>query len=242
MKSTLLIILLGTIFSSFSQPFTLPKLPFSYQEYAPYIDAQTMEIHLTKHHQAYVNNLNKAIKDTRFAGMGLEDLLMELRLEDGEAIRNNAGGHYNHSLFWNVLAPPAKQGKAQDRFLTAVQQDFGNLDSLKKEMNKAAMTRFGSGWSWLIVTPKGSLSVVSTPNQDNPLMNLGADRGIPILGIDVWEHAYYLNYLNRRADYLTAVWSLVDWSKVSENFDNAKANETRLMKLVSTKKGKKRKQ
>ncbi len=242
MKSTLLIILLGTIFSSFSQPFTLPKLPFSYQEYAPYIDAQTMEIHLTKHHQAYVNNLNKAIKDTRFAGMGLEDLLMELRLEDGEAIRNNAGGHYNHSLFWNVLAPPAKQGKAQDRFLTAVQQDFGNLDSLKKEMNKAAMTRFGSGWSWLIVTPKGSLSVVSTPNQDNPLMNLGADRGIPILGIDVWEHAYYLNYQNRRADYLTAVWSLVDWSKVSENFDNAKANETRLMKLVSTKKGKKRKQ
>ncbi len=242
MKSTLLIILLGTIFSSFSQPFTMPKLPFSYQEYAPYIDAQTMEIHLTKHHQAYVNNLNKAIKDTRFAGMGLEDLLMELRLEDGEAIRNNAGGHYNHSLFWNVLAPPAKQGKAQDRFLTAVQQDFGNLDSLKKEMNKAAMTRFGSGWSWLIVTPKGSLSVVSTPNQDNPLMNLGADRGIPILGIDVWEHAYYLNYQNRRADYLTAVWSLVDWSKVSENFDNAKANETRLMKLVSTKKGKKRKQ
>ncbi len=242
MKSTLLIILLGTIFSSFSQPFTLPKLPFSYQEYAPYIDAQTMEIHLTKHHQAYVNNLNKAIKDTRFAGMGLEDLLMELRLEDGEAIRNNAGGHYNHSLFWNVLAPPAKQGKAQDRFLTAVQQNFGNLDSLKKEMNKAAMTRFGSGWSWLIVTPKGSLSVVSTPNQDNPLMNLGADRGIPILGIDVWEHAYYLNYQNRRADYLTAVWSLVDWSKVSENFDNAKANETRLMKLVSTKKGKKRKQ
>jgi superoxide dismutase, Fe-Mn family len=242
MKSTLLIILLGTIFSSFSQPFTLPKLPFSYQEYAPYIDAQTMEIHLTKHHQAYVNNLNKAIKDTRFAGMGLEDLLMELRLEDGEAIRNNAGGHYNHSLFWNVLAPPAKQGKAQDRFLTAVQQDFGNLDSLKKEMNKAAMTRFGSGWSWLIVTPKGSLSVVSTPNQDNPLMNLGADRGIPILGIDVWEHAYYLNYQNRRADYLTAVWSLVDWSKVSENFDNAKANETRLMKLVSTKKGNKRKQ
>ncbi|MFN4911154.1 MAG: superoxide dismutase [Flavobacteriales bacterium] len=242
MKSTLLIILLGTIFSSFSQPFTLPKLPFSYQEYAPYIDAQTMEIHLTKHHQAYVNNLNKAIKDTRFAGMGLEELLMELRLEDGEVIRNNAGGHYNHSLFWNVLAPPAKQGKAQDRFLTAVQQDFGNLDSLKKEMNKAAMTRFGSGWSWLIVTPKGSLSVVSTPNQDNPLMNLGADRGIPILGIDVWEHAYYLNYQNRRADYLTAVWSLVDWSKVSENFDNAKANETRLMKLVSTKKGKKRKQ
>jgi len=242
MKSTLLIILLGTIFSGFSQPFTLPKLTFSYQEYAPYIDAQTMEIHLTKHHQAYVNNLNKAIKDTRFAGMGLEDLLMELRLEDGEAIRNNAGGHYNHSLFWNVLAPPAKQGKAQDRFLTAVQQDFGNLDSLKKEMNKAAMTRFGSGWSWLIVTPKGSLSVVSTPNQDNPLMNLGADRGIPILGIDVWEHAYYLNYQNRRADYLTAVWSLVDWSKVSENFDNAKANETRLMKLVSTKKGKKRKQ
>lgn len=242
MKSTLLIILLGTIFSSFSQPFTLPKLPFSYQEYAPYIDAQTMEIHLTKHHQAYVNNLNKAIKDTRFAGMGLEELLMELRLEDGEAIRNNAGGHYNHSLFWNVLAPPAKQGKAQDRFLTAVQQDFGNLDSLKKEMNKAAMTRFGSGWSWLIVTPKGSLSVVSTPNQDNPLMNLGDDRGIPILGIDVWEHAYYLNYQNRRADYLTAVWSLVDWSKVSENFDNAKANETRLMKLVSTKNGKKRKQ
>ena len=242
MKSTLLIILLGTIFSGFSQPYTLPKLPFSYQEYAPYIDAQTMEIHLTKHHQAYVNNLNKAIKDTRFTGMGLEDLLMELRLEDGEAIRNNAGGQYNHSLFWNVLAPPAKQGKAQDRFLTAVQQDFGNLDSLKKEMNKAAMTRFGSGWSWLIVTPKGSLSVVSTPNQDNPLMNLGADRGIPILGIDVWEHAYYLNYQNRRADYLTAVWSLVDWSKVSENFDNAKANETRLMKLVSTKKGKKRKQ
>ena len=242
MKSTLLIILLGTIFSGFSQPYTLPKLPFSYQEYAPYIDAQTMEIHLTKHHQAYVNNLNKAIKDTRFAGMGLEELLMELRLEDGEAIRNNAGGHYNHSLFWNVLAPPAKQGKAQDRFLTAVQQDFGNLDSLKKEMNKAAMTRFGSGWSWLIVTPKGSLSVVSTPNQDNPLMNLGDDRGIPILGIDVWEHAYYLNYQNRRADYLTAVWSLVDWSKVSENFDNAKANETRLMKLVSTKKGNKRKQ
>ncbi|MFM7566377.1 MAG: superoxide dismutase [Flavobacteriales bacterium] len=224
----------------FAQPFVLPNLPYAYQAYAPYIDAQTMEIHLTKHHQAYVNNLNKAIKGTRFEQMELVEILVQLRPEDGEVIRNNAGGHYNHSLFWDVLAPTSMQGNIKEELLSSIQGSFGNMDSLKKEINKAAMSRFGSGWAWLILTPQMKLAVVSTANQDNPLMPCSEKRGIPILGIDVWEHAYYLNYQNRRADYLTAVWSLIDWSNVSEKYTSALTQVKNLVPISAEKKAKKK--
>lgn len=240
MRLILSLIIISLLQGGFAQSFVLPKLPYAYEDYSPYIDAQTMEIHLTKHHQAYVNNLNKAIKGSPFETMEIEDILIQIRIEDGELIRNNAGGHYNHSLFWDILAPPSKQGAPGQEMLSAIKQNYGSIDSLKKEMNKAGMSRFGSGWAWLMVTPSGTLAVVSTANQDNPLMIFGNQRGIPILGIDVWEHAYYLNYQNRRADYLNAVWSLVDWAKVSEKYNNAMANSGIRSKLNPNNKTKKK--
>jgi Fe-Mn family superoxide dismutase len=240
MRNQLFLFTLLLALSSFAQSFVLPKLPYAYSDYAPNIDAQTMEIHLTKHHQAYVNNLNKAIKGTMLDGMSLEETLLSIPPVAADAVRNNAGGHYNHSLFWEILAPKSKQGACGSSLNQAIVTDFGNIDSLKKQMFSAAMSRFGSGWAWLMVTPTGSLKVISTPNQDNPLMGLCEDRGIPVLGIDVWEHAYYLNYQNRRADYLTAVWDLVDWSKVTEKYDVAKSNTSLLSRLTSVKKNKKK--
>lgn len=209
-----------------AQPFILPKLPYAYQDYAPHIDAQTMEIHLTKHHQAYVNNLNKEIKGTPMESQSLVQILMSPSLSD--PVRNNAGGHYNHSLFWEILAPKEKQGEISEELLAAIKNSFGSIDSVQKAINKAAMSRFGSGWAWLLVTPEGKLQVVSSPNQDNPLMVYSSTRGIPILGIDVWEHAYYLNYQNRRADYLSALWVLMDWAKVSDKYQEALKNINQL--------------
>lgn len=240
MRLSIFFIALLTGACFFAQPFTLPKLPYAYTAYAPNIDAQTMEIHLTKHHQAYVNNLNKSIKNTAFETLSLEEILLTIPSNGVDAIRNNAGGHYNHSLFWEILAPKSNQGSRSEALTEAIKSSFGTVDSLKKMMFSAAMSRFGSGWAWLILTPDMKLAVVSTANQDNPLMPLGAQRGIPLIGIDVWEHAYYLNYQNRRADYLTAVWDLVNWSIVSQKYDAAKTNTDLRSRLNSPKKHKKR--
>ncbi|MFM7724051.1 MAG: superoxide dismutase [Bacteroidota bacterium] len=234
-----LFLLFNAVFVALAQPYTLPKLPYAYQDYAPYIDAQTMEIHLTKHHQAYVNNLNKTVKGTPYDDYTLEDVLLNKAALSSDAIRNNAGGHYNHSLFWEILAPKAKQGAISADLSKEINTAFGNLDSLKKELNKAAMSRFGSGWAWLILTPELKLAVVSTANQDNPLMPFEAQRGIPIAGIDVWEHAYYLNYQNRRADYLSAVWELLNWQIISEKYQQARENTALMGRLVPLKKKKK---
>ena len=213
----------------FSQSFTLPNLPYAYGDYAPQIDALTMEIHHKKHHQAYVNNLNTAVKGTKMETQSLIDLMFYASFRS-DAVRNNAGGHYNHSLFWEVLAPPASQGVISDELSAAINRDYGTMDSLKKHISAAAVSRFGSGWAWLIVTPEKKLMVTSTPNQDNPIMDITKDRGIPIVGIDVWEHAYYLNYQNKRMDYLSAAWSLIDWGAVSKKYSLA-INDSLLIEL-----------
>lgn len=203
-----------------AQSYTLPTLPYAYAEYAPQIDALTMEIHHSKHHQAYVNNLNKAVSGTRMESQSLIDLLFYAGFRS-DVVRNNAGGHYNHSLFWDILAPTAKQTPITNDLLLAIGKDFKSMDSLKKSMLNAATNRFGSGWAWLMVNPDRQLVVSSTSNQDNPLMDVVNERGIPIVAIDVWEHAYYLNYQNKRMDYLNAVWSLIDWGVVSKKYEEA---------------------
>jgi len=205
----------------FSQEFSLPALPYSYASYEPYIDAQTMEIHHSKHHQAYVTNLNKALAGTKMATLSMNQLLMDASFRS-DVVRNNAGGHYNHSLFWEILAPKDKQTSiVQEAFNEAIKTQYGSMDSLKKALTQAASTRFGSGWAWLIVTPDKKLMVTSTGNQDNPIMDISKDRGIPILGIDVWEHAYYLKYQNKRGDYLSGIFNLIDWGIVSDKYTKA---------------------
>ncbi|MFY7943780.1 MAG: superoxide dismutase, partial [Crocinitomicaceae bacterium] len=204
-----------------SQVYNLPNLNFKYEEYEPFIDAKTMEIHHGKHHQAYVTNLNKAIAGTNLEKSSLNDLMMYASFRS-DAIRNNAGGHFNHTLFWEILTPKDKQTNPISSDLdNAIKNQFGHIDSLKAKLNQAASTRFGSGWAWLVVTPQKKLIVTSTPNQDNPIMDVAKERGIPILGIDVWEHAYYLKYQNKRGDYLGAIWNLIDWGVVSEKYKSA---------------------
>ena len=194
--------------------FTLPSLPYAHDALEPHIDAQTMQIHHGKHHQAYVDNLNKAIAGTEHENKSLEELIANAG-KISPAVRNNGGGHWNHSLFWEILGKggSAPSGKLAD----AINQAFGSLDGLKEKMNAAGTTRFGSGWAWLIVKD-GKLEVTSTPNQDNPLMDVAEVKGTPILGIDVWEHAYYLKYQNKRPDYLNAVWNVINWKKVEEKY------------------------
>ncbi len=197
---------------------TLPALPYAHNALEPHIDAQTMEIHHGKHHQAYVDNLNKAIEGTDAADLPLEDLIKNISKYPA-AVRNNGGGHFNHSLFWTVLTPGAKaapEGKLAD----AINEAFGGLDALKEKMSTAGATRFGSGWAWLIVKD-GKLEVTSSPNQDNPLMDVAEVKGTPIFGIDVWEHAYYLKYQNKRPDYLKAIWSVVNWDEVAKRYEAA---------------------
>jgi superoxide dismutase len=208
-----------TLFSFIAntQVYNLPSLPFGLADYEPYIDAQTMEIHHGKHHAAYVNNLNKAVSGTAMENLSMNDLLMYASFRSN-AVRNNAGGHYNHSLFWDILAPKEKQGSISTELQKAIDSKYTSIDSLIATVNKAANTRFGSGWAWLVVTPQGELAVYSTANQDNPIMDVSAERGIPILGIDVWEHAYYLKYQNRRTDYLGGIWNLINWGAVSEKY------------------------
>ncbi len=199
--------------------FELPKLPYDLNALEPHIDAKTMEIHHGKHHNAYVTNLNNAIAGTDHEGKSLEELMKVAG--SNAAVRNNGGGHYNHSLFWTILAPNGG-GQPSGDLAAAIDAKFGSFDAFKEEFNKAAATRFGSGWAWLCVDEKKELCVCSSPNQDNPLMDVAECPGTPILGLDVWEHAYYLNYQNRRPDYVSAFWNLVNWDEVSKRFAAAK--------------------
>ncbi|UJP66195.1 superoxide dismutase [Mongoliitalea daihaiensis] len=198
--------------------FELPKLPYDFNALEPHIDAKTMEIHHGKHHNAYVTNLNNAIAGTDMEGKSLEELMTVAG--SNAAVRNNGGGHFNHTLFWEILSPTGGGNPSGD-LAAAIDAKFGSFDAFKEEFNKAAATRFGSGWAWLSVA-NGELVVSSTPNQDNPLMDVADVKGTPILGLDVWEHAYYLNYQNRRPDYVGAFWNLVNWEEVSKRFTAAK--------------------
>ncbi len=195
--------------------FTLPDLPYAHDALEPHIDKMTMEIHHGKHHAAYVTNLNKAVEGTEHAGKTLEELFKNISKLPA-AIRNNGGGHWNHSAFWQMLSPKGG-GKPAGDLAAAIDRDLGGFDKFKESFTQAGMTRFGSGWAWLIKTGD-KLVVTSTPNQDNPLMDVADVKGTPILGVDVWEHAYYLKYQNRRADYLGAFWNVVSWDEVSMRF------------------------
>ena len=200
--------------------FNLPTLPYTYDALEPHFDKETMMIHHSKHHQAYVTNLNNALVGTGSETKAIEDILAEISTHSA-AVRNNGGGHFNHSLFWSLLSPTPKPA-AEGALATKITETFGSMDALKAEITKAGMGQFGSGWSWLYVKTDGSLAVAGTPNQDNPLMDINpSQQGYPILGVDVWEHAYYLQYQNRRADYLDAFWSVLDWAVVEKNYEQA---------------------
>jgi Fe-Mn family superoxide dismutase len=192
--------------------FTLPQLPYAPDALEPHIDKETMQIHHGKHHQAYVDNLNKAIAGTEHENKSLEQLVASAGTIS-PAVRNNGGGHWNHTFFWESLT--LNGGQPSGPVADAISSTFGSLDALKEKMNAAGLTRFGSGWAWL-VSRDGRLEITSTPNQDNPLMDVAEVKGTPLLGVDVWEHAYYLKYQNKRADYLNAFWNVVNWNKVAE--------------------------
>ena len=204
--------------------FTVPQLPYDYSDLAPVIDEQTMKLHHDKHHQAYVDNLNKTLAgDSSLRGRNLADMLREVSSLPA-SVRNNGGGHWNHSFFWEAMTRPGSSephGELRDTIISK----WGSIEAFQDEFNAAGAGRFGSGWVWLVATPDGSLEISSTPNQDNPLMDVAEVRGTPILGNDVWEHAYYLTYQNRRADYLKAWWQVVDWAKASERLAAAARNE-----------------
>lgn len=195
--------------------FELPKLGYDYAALEPHIDARTMEIHYTKHHQAYVNNLNTAIAGTEWEQKSLEDIMANIS-KLSAAVRNNGGGHYNHTLYWTVMGPN-KGGSPKGELAEAINQTFGSFDKFKEQFTQAGMTRFGSGWAWL-VKAGNELKITSTPNQDNPLMDIAEVKGLPLLGADVWEHAYYLKYQNRRNEYLAAFWNVVNWDEVERRF------------------------
>ena len=202
--------------------YKLPELPYAYEALEPHFDTETMTIHHQRHHQAYVDNLNKAIAGTDAESKELEEILKEVS-NYAPAVRNNGGGHYNHSLFWKILSGSPKTAPA-GKLAEEINKAFGSLDELKAKIKQAGLGQFGSGWAWLVVKDDGSLAVVATPNQDNPLMDVNpANQGRPILGVDVWEHAYYLKYQNKRADYLDAFWSVLDWSAVEKNYEEALA-------------------
>lgn len=194
--------------------FELPSLPYAHDALEPHIDTQTMEIHHGKHHQGYTNNLNNAIAGTDLEGASIEDILVKGK--DNPAVRNNGGGYYNHCLFWEVMSPNGG-GEPSGELADAINTAFGSFANFKEEFSKAAATRFGSGWAWLCVQSGGAVEVCSTANQDNPLMGEGC-QGTPILGLDVWEHAYYLKYQNRRPDYINAFFSVINWDEVSRRY------------------------
>jgi len=196
--------------------FTLSPLPYAHDALEPHIDARTMEIHHGKHHQAYVNNLNAAVAGTDAEKMSIEDICKNIS-KYPMAVRNNGGGHYNHSLFWSVMKPNGG-GLPTGALADAINAAFGNFEEFKTKFNGAGATRFGSGWAWLIKNSDGKLEICSTPNQDNPLMDIAEVKGTPLLGCDVWEHAYYLNYQNRRPDYMTAFWNVINWEEVAKRF------------------------
>ncbi|MDA0931482.1 MAG: superoxide dismutase [Bacteroidetes bacterium] len=199
-------------------PFELAPLPYASNALEPHIDAKTMEIHHGKHHAAYTSNLNAAVQGTAMENESIETILSKISSASA-AVRNNGGGFYNHNLFWNCMAP-GKGGQPSGKLAQAIQAAFGSFDTFKEEFSNAAKTRFGSGWAWLIVHD-GKLVVCSSPNQDNPLMDDAPVKGTPILGLDVWEHAYYLNYQNRRPDYVSAFWNVVNWDFVAEQYEKA---------------------
>jgi len=227
MKSVLISIALITIYlSGYSQnnallkyPFSLPTLKYTYNALEPYIDKETMDIHYNKHHAAYVNNLNAAIKGTDMENKSLSELFTKMSKYPA-AVRNNGGGVYNHNLFWEILINPGDT-IIPDILKKAIEKDLGGMAKFKTDFENAAKSRFGSGWAWLSVDSKGALFVSSTPNQDNPLMDVADKKGIPILGLDVWEHAYYLKYQNKRPDYISAFWKIINWKKVEENYIEA---------------------
>ncbi|MGE0771488.1 MAG: superoxide dismutase [Cyclobacteriaceae bacterium] len=196
--------------------FTLPALPYASNALEPHIDARTMEIHHGKHHNAYVTNLNKAIEGTDLEKLGIEEICKNIS-KHPVAVRNNGGGHYNHSLFWTIMGPNGG-GAPSGALADAINSTFGSFDAFKEKFSNAGATRFGSGWAWLIKDGSGKLAVTSTPNQDNPLMDVAETKGTPILGLDVWEHAYYLNYQNRRPDYIAAFWNVINWDEVAKRF------------------------
>lgn len=216
MKKFQIVAVLLLLTLSVSAQFTQKPLPFAYTDLEPFIDAQTMEIHYSKHHAAYIKNLNAAVVGTEAATMTLTEIFSNVS-KFSLAIRNNAGGHYNHELFWSLLTP-IKNTKPSGDLEKVINETFGSMDALKEKINAAATSRFGSGWAWLSVDKNNKLVVSSTPNQDNPLMDVAGTEGTPILGIDVWEHAYYLKYQNKRADYLTSIWNVINWNQVSENY------------------------
>jgi Fe-Mn family superoxide dismutase len=203
-----------TLQETTTMPFTLPELPYKHDALEPHIDKMTMEIHHGKHHNAYVTNLNKAVEGTDMASKSLEDLMAAISKAPA-AVRNNGGGHYNHSLFWKAMKPGG--GSPSGDLASAIDRDFGSLDKFKEGLAAAGAGRFGSGWAWL-VSQKGKLVISSTPNQDNPLMDVAEVKGMPVLGIDVWEHAYYLKYQNRRPDYIAAFWNVVNWDEAGARY------------------------
>jgi Fe-Mn family superoxide dismutase len=196
--------------------FTLPTLNYNLDALEPHIDARTMEIHHGKHHQAYVTNLNNAIAGTDAENASIEDICKNIS-KYPMAVRNNGGGHYNHSMFWSILSPNGG-GLPKGNLAEAINKVFGNFEDFKTKFNAAATTRFGSGWAWFIKNAHGELEICSTPNQDNPLMDIAEVKGFPIIGLDVWEHAYYLHYQNRRPDYINAWWNVVNWDEAEKRF------------------------
>lgn len=200
--------------------FQLEALPYAFDALEPHIDKETMEIHHDRHHQAYVDNLNKAIAGTDAENASLEDIIKNIS-KYSPAVRNNGGGHYNHKLFWSILGPNAG-GEPTGELAEAIKETFGSFAELKTQLQNAGATRFGSGWSWLIVDHAGKLAVTSTPNQDNPLMDVAEVKGTPILGIDVWEHAYYLKFQNKRPAYLEEIFNVINWDAVASNYAAAK--------------------
>jgi Fe-Mn family superoxide dismutase len=200
--------------------FKLPDLPYAYNALEPHFDAKTMEIHHTKHHKAYTDNLNAAILGTPEDNMPIHSILANIS-KYAMPIRNNAGGFFNHNLFWETLTPSGGS-KPNQNLMNAINEAFGSFEDFQKQFADAATKRFGSGWAWLIVNTDGKLQITSTPNQDNPLMDIAEVKGTPVLGLDVWEHAYYLHYQNRRADYITAFWNVVNWEAVSAKFESSK--------------------
>ena len=219
MKNIKLLVALFLITITATAQFTQKALPYTYNALEPFVDAQTMEIHYSKHHAAYVKNLNAALTGTADEKLSLNEIFDKVS-KLPMAVRNNAGGHYNHELFWSVLTPE-KNTKMSTELENAINDTFGSLDKLKEKLNAAGASRFGSGWAWLVVTKEGKLVVSSTANQDNPLMDVAEVKGTPIFGIDVWEHAYYLKYQNKRADYLAALWNVVNWTEISNRYKAA---------------------
>lgn len=222
MKNKFLLAVLLFASSNLFAQFSQKPLPYAYNALDPHIDAQTMEIHYTKHHAGYVKNLNDALKGKGAENEKIETILANISKYD-TAVRNNAGGHYNHELFWSILSPKKTTPSAE--LTQAINASFKSMEALKTKLNDAGAKRFGSGWAWLSVDESGKLIISSTANQDNPLMDIAAKKGTPILGIDVWEHAYYLKYQNKRADYLSSIWNVINWDEVSRRFAAAKSGK-----------------